>query len=233
MAAKPDSIPTPTTEQRLTDEDAHDFLRGLTPRGYMPTPRAAYILDDMSMGQLVAFEPREFVREPSSGVELVRAALALFWGISEHGFADYSDDAIIALWDIRSRLKSLQESVPNAVAFINCMLMGDSTPPLHMVRLPTHRASKEGQATPGYVYVLRSPTGAFKIGLTKNPTDRLHTFSVKLPFEVEFELLIKTDDMRSLETELHARYADKHINGEWFTLTESDIADLRQLDGAL
>ncbi len=38
------------------------------------------------------------------------------------------------------------------------------------------------RSTVGYVYLLQSPTGYWKIGRTSDPNDRMKTFSVKLPF---------------------------------------------------
>lgn len=75
----------------------------------------------------------------------------------------------------------------------------------------------------GYVYLLQSPSTAFKIGRSRNPKDRLKTFGVKLPFEVEFIALIKTPDMYRLENILHQRFAKKRIKGEWFRLNADDI----------
>jgi hypothetical protein len=79
----------------------------------------------------------------------------------------------------------------------------------------------------GYVYVLKSVSGHYKIGRTKDPKDRLKTFSVKLPFEVEYELLIPSSNHKALEAELHQRFKEKHINGEWFSLAQDDIEALR------
>lgn len=84
---------------------------------------------------------------------------------------------------------------------------------------------------PGYVYLIQSPTSAYKIGLTKNPKDRKRTFGVKLPFEVEFIALIRSDDMEALEEQLHAIFADKRINGEWFNLTTEDVQYIQSLAG--
>lgn len=75
----------------------------------------------------------------------------------------------------------------------------------------------------GYVYLIKSPTGAYKIGRTNNPENRMRTFNVKLPFEIEFIALIKTEDMVWLEKDLHDRFAAKRINGEWFSLDENDV----------
>lgn len=84
-------------------------------------------------------------------------------------------------------------------------------------------------ARSGYVYLLKSASGFWKIGRTANPKDRLKTFSIKLPFEVEFEHLIPCDDMVGAETELHRRFADRRINGEWFRLNETDVAWIKTI----
>ena len=85
--------------------------------------------------------------------------------------------------------------------------------------------------THGYVYLLagiHDPT-LFKIGRTNNPDNRLKTFNVKLPFEVEYICTIKTDDMFKLERELHFKFASKRLNGEWFKLTSEDVEYIKGL----
>lgn len=93
-------------------------------------------------------------------------------------------------------------------------------------RQKAERAATRTRA--GYVYILKQVNGEYyKIGRTSKPDDRLHTFNVKLPFTVEYEHLIQTDDMYALESELHAKYADKRVNGsEFFRLTTQDILDI-------
>ncbi len=81
----------------------------------------------------------------------------------------------------------------------------------------------------GYVYLLQSPTSAYKIGKTKNPKDRATTFSVLMPFEVEFIVLIPADDMHALERELHNHFAHKRVNGEWFNLAPDDVEYIKSL----
>lgn len=82
---------------------------------------------------------------------------------------------------------------------------------------------------PGYVYLLKSSTGHYKIGRAKNPEKRLATFTIKLPFEVDYECLIYSDDMWFLERELHIRFKEKRIQGEWFMLDDEDIAYIKSL----
>lgn len=82
---------------------------------------------------------------------------------------------------------------------------------------------------PGYVYLIQSPSSAYKIGRARNPHNRMKTFGVQLPFEVEFVALIQTDDMYGLERRLHDRFHAKRINGEWFALTPEDVDYIKGL----
>lgn len=89
---------------------------------------------------------------------------------------------------------------------------------------------KEKYTHPGYVYLLQSPTSAYKIGRTQDPDNRLATFGVTLPFEVEYIALIKTPDMYGLERKLHAHFKSKRRgNTEWFDLSSDDVAYIKSL----
>ncbi len=86
---------------------------------------------------------------------------------------------------------------------------------------------------PGFIYLIRGENGFWKIGYAANPYNRQKTFNVKLPFDVTFEHLIPTNDMTKAEQQLHAQFAFKRVRGEWFDLSEEDIAwikSLRKLD---
>jgi hypothetical protein len=87
----------------------------------------------------------------------------------------------------------------------------------------------EPRTRKGFVYLIQSPTGAYKIGRTVDPADRLKTFAVKLPFEVEYLVLLGTDDMYKLETRLHRKFKKQRINGEWFKLSYEDIKYIEQV----
>lgn len=96
---------------------------------------------------------------------------------------------------------------------------------------PPEKKKKPAQKMIGYVYLIQSPSGAYKIGRTKDPANRSKTFGVQLPFEVEFLALIATEDMIALESSLHAIYAEQRINGEWFALDAEDVAHIKSLTG--
>jgi len=83
----------------------------------------------------------------------------------------------------------------------------------------------------GFVYLLRDldVSGHCKIGRTTRPRQRMKSFGVLLPFEIELVTMIKTDDCFKLEQKLHLRYAKKRKRGEWFALTDKDILEIKEL----
>ncbi len=81
----------------------------------------------------------------------------------------------------------------------------------------------------GYVYLLQSKDGHYKIGRAIDPKNRAKTFGVQLPFEVEFICTIKTDDYEALELELHEMFKDFRIKGEWFNLAPEDVEYIKSL----
>lgn len=87
--------------------------------------------------------------------------------------------------------------------------------------------TKPGRA--GFVYLVQSSTGYYKIGRTSDPNNRMKTFSVKLPFEVSYACVIETVDMKTLEQSLHEQFAGKRVNGEWFALDAADVEYIRGL----
>lgn len=79
-----------------------------------------------------------------------------------------------------------------------------------------------------YVYLIRdvSVTGAYKIGLTNKPARRLIDFMVKLPFKVHIVHVQEVSDSRVAETYLHRTYKQKHVDGEWFMLSDDEVKQL-------
>lgn len=78
----------------------------------------------------------------------------------------------------------------------------------------------------GYVYIIKDieVSGMFKIGYTNNPARRIYDFGVTLPFRTMVVMLIEWPDAPRLEKILHDTFANKRTNGEWFKLTDLDIA---------
>ena len=142
---------------------------------------------------------------------------------------DVMQDFVIAVTDIPEFFRSYLSSEVLSAYFLA------TSPELLRAEISKAAAKKAVKPTPkpkpGYVYLLKGPSGYYKIGMTQNPATRRASFGVTLPFEVEFECLIKTDDMSGLELKLHDMYSNRRVNGEWFNLTSEDIAYIKSLGG--
>ncbi len=132
----------------------------------------------------------------------------------------YDDVGYLIDPDLKIDMKSL-ERITTPMA-----LLGK---PFDETYFKTHPRASSSVSTAGYVYLLQSPTSAYKIGRTANPKNRLQTFNVKLPFEVDYLAVIKTPNMYQLEVDLHNKFASKRINGEWFTLSPADVEYIKGL----
>ena len=80
----------------------------------------------------------------------------------------------------------------------------------------------------GYVYLVQAvmPQNYYKIGCSTNPVERIETLGVRLPFPITPIHQFKVNDMFGIERRLHDKYADKRANGEWFALTDNDVAEI-------
>lgn len=80
-------------------------------------------------------------------------------------------------------------------------------------------------AKPGYVYlVLSSRTGHYKIGYTRRPWERMGTLKSEAGHACTLVHTIFSNCTPLLELEMHRRFADKRVRGEWFALAEDDLA---------
>jgi hypothetical protein len=52
---------------------------------------------------------------------------------------------------------------------------------------------------------------------------------VKLPFPIRIENYAKFSDYTQAERSLHLYFQDKRMEGEWFSLTEDDVAFIKTL----
>lgn len=95
------------------------------------------------------------------------------------------------------------------------------------------KAESQERDKSGYIYLARSETGHFKIGLSINPAKRIKIFDTKMPVAVELIHTIPADDMRQAEGILHETFADKRHEGEWFNLDQNNVAYIRTLTAFL
>lgn len=83
----------------------------------------------------------------------------------------------------------------------------------------------------GYVYIISSELGYYKIGRTKNVTVRMNQ-QKSLPLKVELVHTIPCDDDTKFEKELHERFNEKRKSGEWFELSDVYIESLKSITHA-
>jgi hypothetical protein len=80
-----------------------------------------------------------------------------------------------------------------------------------------------------YFTDLRFLKDFYKIGKTKNVTNRKKALQTGAPFPTEIIHTIKCEDMNSAEIWLHNKYNNKRSCGEWFNLSETDIITLKEI----
>lgn len=81
----------------------------------------------------------------------------------------------------------------------------------------------------GYVYLVKADNGLWKIGHSVEPVRRISGLGVLLPYELTIDHLIICLDRIAAESAMHKRYAHCRVRGEWFALTDQDIADIKAI----
>lgn len=80
----------------------------------------------------------------------------------------------------------------------------------------------------GFVYVIQMDGfPVYKIGRSTDVPKRLGQIGIQLPFPYRLIYAHRVPDVELFEQKAHAILASKRMNGEWFALTECDLARLR------
>lgn len=75
----------------------------------------------------------------------------------------------------------------------------------------------------GFVYLFSSENGLYKIGRAVNPSRRFRQLWTLSPIDVYSVCTIATSDMYETECQLHRRFLDKRVKGEWYRLNSEDV----------
>jgi hypothetical protein len=84
-----------------------------------------------------------------------------------------------------------------------------------------------GDKTYAYVYIMGMGDGLFKVGWTFNVQQRLKEFLTSNPL-VKLVHAEHVTDARRREKFLHDRFNSKWVAGEWFRLTDEDVAGAKE-----
>lgn len=88
--------------------------------------------------------------------------------------------------------------------------------------IPVHRAGPGG-----YIYVIRM-SGMYKIGKTVNLSKRIAELKGFLPLPIEtIHTFSVANGLSQVESGLHRQFTHRRLNGEWFRLTDEDVATLK------
>lgn len=143
----------------------------------------------------------------------------------QEGLDALSDSTLLAL-----SKESLLESYPDMFP----QIYGEDDPlwqeylTLYSSKSATHSLWRKHRNVAGFVYIVRGES-YYKIGYSEDPAKRIAVMNTKAPFPLYTIFLIPTEDKYACEKALHARFANRRTQGEWFALTPDDLAEIRML----
>ena len=86
----------------------------------------------------------------------------------------------------------------------------------------------------GYVYLIVTENGLYKIGKAKDIEQRLHPFGVNFPMKWNLIHSFSSEDYGVAEKLLHEKFCEKRKVGEWFELDNQDVEYITSIqDGQL
>jgi len=80
------------------------------------------------------------------------------------------------------------------------------------------------------VYIINGNNGLYKIGMTSGLRSRLKILCESVPFKIDLVGIIKTEDHKKLESQLHVKFKNCRVKGEWFLLSDSDLEEIKSMD---
>jgi len=95
----------------------------------------------------------------------------------------------------------------------------------------TPEENPEPKFTPdGFVYLAYCETGHYKIGRSKNPSDRIKHFDTQMPVEVSTIHTFPAETYRLAEEQLQSECSQFHEKGEWYDLPPDYVDAIKRIE---
>jgi len=88
---------------------------------------------------------------------------------------------------------------------------------------PRPRAARAKFLAVGYVYLMGSDVGLYKIGRTRDLNGRVGDLNRQYPVKIWLIHPVASHSYKRLERWLHKKFADKRQGLEWFALSQEDV----------
>jgi len=108
------------------------------------------------------------------------------------------------------------------------LLFGDEAELDASSSVATNKGAKSKEPVAGIVYLLKAGPH-FKIGKAINFEKRLGQIKLLLPDPVEVVHTIRAANPSAVESHWHRRFAAMRRNGEWFVLSDADVAEFKSV----
>lgn len=81
----------------------------------------------------------------------------------------------------------------------------------------------------GFVYLIYSENGYYKIGITKAVAKRFDILNASIPMQIELLHSFECSNYQTAEYFLHDKYSQKRFKYEWFKLDAEDVEWFKSL----
>jgi len=80
-----------------------------------------------------------------------------------------------------------------------------------------------------FIYAIGHPHGFVKIGHSSDPQRRLSGIQTGSPYRLWIIVQVPSRNPEAVEEQLHSRFENKQVRGEWFELSNNDYDTLSDL----
>jgi predicted GIY-YIG superfamily endonuclease len=84
-------------------------------------------------------------------------------------------------------------------------------------------SANEPKENSGFIYILKSSNGYYKIGRAKEVNVRVAAWKTVFPIKIKLVNSFACKNRMAVENALHNKYAKKRLEREWYKLEKEDV----------